>query len=114
MIKINIKPLSVNQSYKGRKFKTKEYTVYSKILSHLLPKLKVPDGKLKIEYVFGFSSSGADADNCIKPAQDLISKKYGFNDNRIYELTVKKVIVKKGDEYLSFEITSLENKLELL
>lgn len=113
MIKIQIKPLSVNEATLGRKVKSPKYRVYEKTLMYLLPKLTIPEGRIKIDYVFGFSSSGADADNCIKPMQDLLSKKYGFNDNRIYELTVKKMLVKKGDEYLAFEITSLENKLNL-
>ena len=113
MIKISIKPLSVNEAILGRKVKSPKYRVYEKMLTYLLPKLTIPDGKLKIEYVFGFSSSGADIDNPTKLFQDILSKKYGFNDNRIYELTVKKMLVKKGDEYLAFEITSLENKLEL-
>jgi len=113
MIKIQIKPLSVNEATLGAKVKSPKYRVYEKTLSYLLPKLKIPDGKIKIDYIFGFSSSGADADNCIKTSTDILSKKYGFNDNRIYELTVKKMLVKKGDEYLAFEITSLENKLKL-
>ena len=113
MIKIKIKPLSVNEATIGRKVKSAKYRVYEKVLKFMLPKLKIPDGKIKIDFVFGFSSSGSDIDNALKTTTDVLSKKYGFNDNRIYELTVKKVIVKKGDEYLAFEITSLENKLEL-
>jgi len=113
MIKIQIKPLSVNKATLGKKVKSAEYRTYEKVLKFMLPKLSVPEGKLKIDFVFGFSSSGSDIDNPQKPILDILSKKYGFNDNRIYELTVKKMLVKKGDEYLAFEITSLENKLEL-
>jgi len=114
MIKIKIKPLSVNNSTYGQKVKTSEYRTYEKILKFMLPKLTIPEGRLRIDYTFGFSSSGSDIDNPVKLLQDILSKKYGFNDNRIYKFTVEKNIVKKGDEYLAFEITSLENKLELL
>jgi len=72
-----------------------------------LPKLKVPEGKLKVYYEFGLSSKNADGDNCIKQFQDIISKKYGFNDKQIYDWRVKKVDTKKGGEYIKFEILQL-------
>lgn len=107
-MRINIKPLSVNQAWKGKRYKTDEYKVYSKILKYKLPKLTIPKGELRIEFVFGFSNKGADWDNPVKPLQDILSTKYGFNDNMIYEANVKKVIVKKGEEFIDFKITSLK------
>ena len=41
MNKINIKPLSVNQAWMGRKFKTKFYKDYEIELALKLPKLKI-------------------------------------------------------------------------
>ena len=38
---------------------------------------------------------------------DCLVKKYGFDDRQIYELTQKKEIVKKGNEFIEFEITNL-------
>jgi len=37
-----------------------------------------------------------------------LQKKYKFNDYEIYELNVKKVIVKKGQEYIKFNILGIE------
>jgi len=107
MIKINIKPLSVNDAWKGRRYKTDAYKVYEKALAYVLPKIDIPEGNLKIEIIFGFSSKGSDWDNPIKPFQDVTCKKYGVNDNRIYEANIKKEIVKKGEEYIKFKITQI-------
>ncbi|WP_395073925.1 hypothetical protein [Flavobacterium sp.] len=108
-MRLQVKPLSVNQCWQGKRFKTETYKAYEKMLLYILPKVEIPEGKLKISFVFGFSNSGADIDNCVKPLQDIMSKKYDFNDNRIYEQTVKKVIVKKGQEFFEFSILSFEN-----
>jgi Holliday junction resolvase RusA-like endonuclease len=97
-MRIQIKPLSMNQAYRGRRFKTPDLKQYQKDLNTLLPKLDIPDGKLEVEYIFGLSSKGSDYDNCIKAFQDCLQDKYGFNDNKIYKATVEKVDVKKGEE----------------
>jgi len=109
-IRVNIKPMSVNQAWKGRRFKTPEYKVYHTAVSLLLPKkIIVPEGLLRVTYEFGLSNAGADFDNPMKCLQDIISDKYKFNDNRIMEATVRKVIVKKGEEYIQFSIEKLVN-----
>ena len=108
MIRINIKPLSVNEAFKGRKFRTTMYDVFQKKCMWLLPKLKVPDGRLELVINFGFSSSGSDIDNALKQTIDTLSKKYGFNDNKIYRLIVTKEIVSKGDEYFEFELIEIK------
>lgn len=107
-IKINIKPLSVNDCWRGRRFKTPEYRMYWMAVSLMLPKkIIVPAGLFKVYYEFGLSSNGGDWDNGVKPLQDILSAKYKFNDNRIMEANVKKVIVPKGSEYISFKIEGL-------
>ncbi len=108
MIKLQIKPLSVNQAWQGKRFKTPEYRVYEKTVMFLLPKLKVPQGKLQVHFEFGLSSKNADWDNPIKPIQDILQKKYGFNDRLIYKAITYKVDVPKGKEYIKFEIKKLE------
>lgn len=105
---INEKPLSVNKVWQGKRFKTKEYKAYEELLLYILPKGKVPAGKLRIDYVFGFSNSASDIDNPVKPITDILSKKYGFNDKMIYESRQKKVIVKKGQEYIKVRIKSYQ------
>tara|TARA_R110000851_G_scaffold203395_1_gene355229 strand:- start:48 stop:386 length:339 start_codon:yes stop_codon:yes gene_type:complete len=104
MNKINIKPLSVNKAWRGRRFKTKDYTQFEKDLLLLLPKdVKVPEGELSLWITYGFSSKGSDIDNPTKMVIDILSKKYGFNDNRIYHLDLTKEIVKKGNEFIKFD-----------
>tara|TARA_R110002124_G_scaffold283449_2_gene459474 strand:- start:3344 stop:3679 length:336 start_codon:yes stop_codon:yes gene_type:complete len=109
MIRINIKPLSVNNAWAGRRFKTQEYKTYEKMLTPLLPSRLLSDlkGKLELSIVFGFSSKGSDGDNPLKPFIDILSKKYGFNDNQIYSYVIKKEIVKKGFEFIDFKIIEL-------
>lgn len=108
MVKVNIKPLSVNSCYTGRRFKNDAYKKYERLVLLMLPNIVIPEGNLKISFVFGLSSLSADWDNSVKICQDIISKKYGFNDKRIHEGHVIKKKVPKGDEYFEFEITSLD------
>jgi Holliday junction resolvase RusA-like endonuclease len=104
MIKIELKPLSVNGAYKGRKFATAELKTYQKELFYLLPRMDVPKGNLSVKYIFGVSSSASDGDNLIKAFQDCLADTYRFNDNQIYEWHVKKEITEKGKEFIKFDI----------
>jgi Holliday junction resolvase RusA-like endonuclease len=107
-MKIEIKPLSVNNAWQGKRFKTNEYKLFEKAMLLMLPPLKIDFKKqLKVEVVFGFSSHGSDIDNPLKPTLDCLSKKYGINDNKIYELNVKKEIVKKGEEFIKLNINEI-------
>lgn len=107
-MRLDIKPLSVNEAWQGRRKKTYKYLAYQKDVSLLLRPFTVPDGDLRIELVFGFSSGGSDWDNPVKPLQDILSKKYKFNDNRIVEANVKKVKVKKGHEFIEWGLYAAE------
>lgn len=104
--KININPISVNKCWQGKRFKTQDYKRYEKELLYLLPKLTIPEGELFIKIVFGFSSKLKDIDNPLKPFLDILQLKYKFNDRDIYKLNVEKEIVKKGAEFINFEIKS--------
>ncbi len=106
-MKVKIKPLSVNKVWRGRRFKTKEYKDYEKLLLSILEPLKVPQGRLELKLTFGFSSKASDWDNPIKPFQDILQKKYNFDDKWIYRGIVEKVDVKKGEEFIEFEIKNL-------
>lgn len=108
MTKINIKPISVNECWQGKRFKTPKYNVYEKTMLLLLPKIKLPQPPYAVYYEFGFSSANSDLDNPIKPLQDILQKKYLFNDKDIFEMVVKKFKVKKREEYLKFEIKSIK------
>ncbi len=108
MHKIKVKPLSVNDAWKGQRFKTDEYKIYEQICMLLLPKFTAPGGKLCLYLCFGMSSSSSDWDNPIKPFQDVMQKRYGFNDNRVYRAVVDKVKTAKGSEYVLFDLLPLE------
>ena len=107
-MRVNIKPLTVNKCWQGKRFKTPLYKAYEKELLLKLKKMDIPDGNLHLSIVFGVSSKLSDWDNPVKPFQDCLQKKYGFDDRRIYEANVKKVDVKKGEEFIDFEITAIE------
>lgn len=107
-MKIDIKPLSVNQCWKGRRFKTSHYKTFEREVLMLLPNdLVIPSGNLKITLRWGFSTKASDWDNPIKPFQDILQKKYDFNDNRVFEAVVKKEVVKKGNEFIYFKIEGI-------
>ena len=104
--KLNIKPLSINEAFKGRKFRTDKYDLFIKNCLLQLPKtIIIPDeSNIKLAIEFGFSSKASDIDNCCKTFIDCLVKKYGVDDRFIYELHVFKEIIKKGEEYILFKI----------
>ena len=107
---VNIKPLSVNQAFKGKRYKTEKYNRYICDMLMLLPNTLKIDAKayLRLEVCFAYSSRANDIDNSLKCFIDCLVKKYGFDDRNIYELNVKKIIVKKGKEFINFEIKELK------
>lgn len=106
---VMIKPLSVNQAWQGKRFKTPIYKAFEKELLLKLKKIKIPEGKLLLKVTFGLSSKNADWDNPVKPFQDILQKKYGFNDSRIYRGEIEKVDVVKGKEFIIFELLPFIN-----
>ena len=110
MPRINIKPISVNDVWKGKRYKTDLYKSYESVLLYKLPKITLPDPPFEIYFKFGFSSSASDWDNPIKPIQDILSKKYGFNDKLIEKGVVETEKVKKGQEYFEFELKTFVKK----
>lgn len=108
MKRIDIKPLSVNQAWQGRRFRSQKYKDYQNHLSLLLPpKRDEYKGNLRIEIKYGFSSKLGDIDNPCKPFLDILSKKYGFNDKQVFELYQEKELVPKGKDYIEFNIIEL-------
>lgn len=105
--RLNIKPLSVNRAWQGRRFKTNEYKSYEQELFLILPNARILKTRLKLEIIVGFSNKRSDLSNIIKPFEDVLCKKYNIDDSWNYELVLKKEIVKKGDEFIEFEINNL-------
>ena len=105
-MRLDIKPLSVNEAWQGRRVKTAKYRSFERSILLLLRPIKIPDGNLELYLKWGFSSAGSDWDNPIKPFQDCLQKKYGFNDNRVVRAITEKVKVKKGCEFIEWHIKS--------
>jgi Holliday junction resolvase RusA-like endonuclease len=105
MIKLNIKPLSINAAFQGKRFKTPLYKAYETKMLLMLPKSigKIPD-QIEVNITFGFSNKASDIDNCVKLFLDLLQKKYRFNDSQIYRLNIHKVLTDKGLDFIEFEI----------
>jgi Holliday junction resolvase RusA-like endonuclease len=106
-MKLQIKPLSVNEVWQGRRFKTKKYDKYISDVCFILPNIELPPGPYCLVITFGFSNVQSDIDNGLKPFIDCLQKKYKFNDKLIYKLIVTKEIVSKGNEFVDFEIFEL-------
>ena len=111
MWRLDIKPLSANEAFMGRKRKTAKYRDYEIKLPRMLPELELPArGPLGLRVRVGYSNRAADIDNCLKPFIDILQKHYSFNDNRIYFIEVTKVKTEKGAEYISFDLFPLEQE----
>jgi Holliday junction resolvase RusA-like endonuclease len=103
MIRIKLKPLSVNECWQGKRFKTNKYHKYENDVLCLLPNILIAKPPYKINIKFGFSSILCDIDNPVKPFLDILQKKYGINDKDIFKLNLIKEKVEKGNEYIEFE-----------
>ena len=108
--KLNVKPVSVNEAWqlKGfRKFKSKKYREYQEVIFKQLENTSWPfklDVELDVIVRVGFSNKLSDLDNALKPLFDTLSGKYDWNDNKIYSIKAKKLIVPKGKEFINVAI----------
>ncbi len=106
--KINDKPLSINEAFQGRRFKTPAYKEYEKGMLLNMPRAKIETNQmLRVEFFFGFSNKASDLDNPVKLLMDIAQKKYSFDDKMVFELNVRKCIVKKGEEFIQMGIYNL-------
>jgi Holliday junction resolvase RusA-like endonuclease len=104
MEKINIKALSVNSCYQGKRYKNQIHKEYVAEVMIQLPIFFIGRPPYKLVLEFGLSSKLQDLDNCIKVFQDCLTVKYNFNDRDIYQIEAVKLNVKKGEEYIKFDI----------
>ena len=111
--RIQIKALSVNECWQGRRFKTKAYLSYEKEMLFRLRRRATPSAPLRLIVGIGFSNAQSDLDNVLKPLLDILQKKYGFNDKDVHEILLRKHKAKKGEEWIAFNLESM-NKYDLL
>lgn len=107
-LRVDMKPLSVNEAWQGKRYKSDKYNAYEMEMLLRLPPGKLPNPPYRVYYEFGFSNKLCDFDNPCKPLGDILQKKYGFNDNEIYEAHIRKVIVRKGQEYVQVRIEHMD------
>jgi hypothetical protein len=102
IINLNIKPLSVNKAWQGKRFKSPEYKKYEIQVLRLLPDIEIKEfERLKITY--GFSNMMSDIDNPTKLVLDLLQKKYNVNDRDLIYLVLHKEKTKKGEEFIEID-----------
>lgn len=107
-ITLDTKPLTVNQVWQGKRFKTKKYKEYEQEVMILLPRgQEKPQGRLRVEYRFYLKHhSTTDYDNLIKPLQDILCKASIIEDDRfIYEATIKKIQSER--DYVEIQISTI-------
>ena len=73
------------------------------------------DDEIYFLFEAGLSARQADLDNVIKPLLDTFQEIFSeFNDNKVYHLAAKKVMVPKTEEYLFIELGPLGEYLKAL
>lgn len=106
-VKLDVKAMSVNRAWQGRRFKTTDYKDYEKELMQCLPELDdffEFNQPLHLNIIFGLSNMAADIDNGVKPLVDIMQKKYKFDDKWLFSMEIDKHLVNRGSEYIFFEI----------
>ena len=106
-MRLNIKPLSVNEAWQGRRFKTVKYNKYIKVVLMTLRPFNVPEGYLELTLTFGFSNKNSDFDNPVKCFVDCLQKKYVFNDKMIKRCIINVEHVKKGEDFIDWDLKAI-------
>jgi len=102
IINLQIKPLSINVAFQGKRFKTPEYKKYEIQVLRLLPDIEIKEFK-RLKITFGFSNMMSDIDNPVKLMLDLLQKKYNVNDRDLIYLVLHKEKTKKGEEFIEID-----------
>lgn len=90
---LHVKPLSVNDAFRGRHFPTTAKKDYEQRLAWSLPKVAVVGNPYyRVAYDFHLVRfSTTDWDNCVKVTQDCLVKRGILSDDRlVVEATVRK------------------------
>lgn len=109
---INIKPLSVNDCWRGGpRYKTQVYLDYKQELKYKLPRLDI-DFTKKLSLTMDVGMNGKmDIDNCVKPFLDTLQEHYGFNDKQVEQIHLYKNTCRKGHEFINFQLQELDNDI---
>ena len=104
-IKVNIKPLSANAAWQGRRFKTDAYHAFESMMLLMLPKEKMILGPVSVHFDFYLKNAlRTDVDNCIKTSLDcLVKRGYIEDDRRVFKISAEKH--KAEDDSISIVIS---------
>lgn len=110
MLSINLKPLSTNDAWRGRKFSTQAKKLYEAQLRERLEWCTF-SGKppYRIHFKF-YISSMQDYDNCIKVSQDTLCEFFDINDRDIHYAIIEKIPTKRWEEHFEVEIESYKKR----
>lgn len=113
-VKIPLKPLSINEAFQGRRFKTKKCNNFCDDFLRVAPRKEKIQGIIEIEYKFYVKNhKQADYDNMIKITQDMLVKcGYIEDDRKIYKATIYKI--PSIDEKIEIEIYPLTKNHPML
>ena len=91
-LKIDIKPLSVNAAFQGRRFKTKDCKAYEKLLWFKLPRKPMLTGEVEVWFDFFLVNYAmTDISNLVKITEDiLVKKKYIQDDRKVVKMHLSK------------------------
>lgn len=91
-LKIDIKPISVNAAFQGKRFKTKDCKEYEASLWYRLPKKPMLTGDVEIWFDFFLVNyAKTDISNLVKVTEDiLVKKKYIEDDRKITKMHLAK------------------------
>ena len=107
-ITLNVKPLSINKCWQGKRFKTKIYKNYEEELLLFLKRYKPSDAKTKfykVNLLFGIENFAlTDVDNLVKPLMDIIVKAGIIKDDRyVAEYNIRKIKSEKNFVKINIE-----------
>lgn len=109
-ITLNVKPISTNAAWRGRRFSTPEKKAYEELVHCSLPKaVVVGNPYYRIEYDFYLRSFAlTDWDNCVKVTQDCLVKRGILSDDcKIVDARVRKFPAKKDRIVIRIEPAEL-------
>ena len=103
VITIQLKALSVNNAWRGRRFKTDDYKQYEADCFKLIKGEKV-EGWVEIKYRFYLKNFGnTDVSNLVKLLEDIIVKCELIDDDRkVVEFSAKKI--KSKEDKIEIEL----------
>ena len=111
-ITLNVKPLTINQAWQGRRFSTPAKKDYEAALRFALPKVAVaPAPYYRVEYDFHLRSFAlSDWDNLVKVTQDCLVKRGIISDDRfIVDARVRKFPAKADRIVVRIEPCGLQD-----